>query len=319
MLFSIRQDALHHLLELERCIDWSQISESLLDRQIRYQLRNFSISQSQAVISNLTSNCHYYIEPALVDQLVSDLADEYAEIPPAQLQVIGAQLQAENVKTLGQYFKLGPKPQQYLIERALEEAIRDCGKQNLAAVVTALFLLTDSRGNRPQRTFSQLIPATTGRNNSEKLRQSNNISTSSSQHNYYAQLLLLLNILVGSGLIACTKSEPEYLYQLVHDDLVETIRSKYLAQQQEPAPGRRSRITSQNRSMIRTSRIHARKGQWSWVRSIVSGVQQLVETVPQHPVWNNISTHSMAVIDRTNIGVTNMLKSVIALVVRKKS
>jgi tetratricopeptide (TPR) repeat protein len=319
MLFSIRQDALHHLLELERCIGWNQIGESLLDRQIRYQLRNFSINQAQSVISNLTSNCHYYIEPALVDQLVSDLADEYAEIPPAQLQMIGAQLQAENVKTLGQYFKLAPKPQQYLIERALEEAIRDCGKQNLAAVLTALFLLTDSRGNRPQRTFSQLLPATTGKNNSEKLRQSSNISTSSSQHNYYAQLLLLLNILVGSGLIACTKSEPEHLYQLVHDDLVETIRSKYLAQQQEPDPNRKSRVTSQNRSMIRTSRIHTRKGRWPWVQSMRSGVQQLVETVRQHPVWNNISNQSMAVIDRISIGVTNVLKSLIALVVRKKS
>jgi tetratricopeptide (TPR) repeat protein len=319
MLFSIRQDALHHLLELERCVGWNQIGESLLDRQIRYQLRNFSINQAQSVISNLTSNCHYYIEPALVDQLVSDLADEYAEIPPAQLQMIGAQLQAENVKTLGQYFKLAPKPQQYLIERALEEAIRDCGKQNLAAVLTALFLLTDSRGNRPQRTFSQLLPATTGKNNSEKLRQSSNISTSSSQHNYYAQLLLLLNILVGSGLIACTKSEPEHLYQLVHDDLVETIRSKYLAQQQEPDPNRKSRVTSQNRSMIRTSRIHTRKGRWPWVQSMRSGVQQLVETVRQHPVWNNISNQSMAVIDRISIGVTNVLKSLIALVVRKKS
>ncbi len=320
MLFSIRQDALHHLLELERCIDLSQLGESLLDRQVRYQLRNFSIRQSQAVISSLTSNCHYYIEPALVDQLVSDLADEYAEIPPAQLQVIGAQLQAENVKTVGQYFKLGHKPQQYLIERALEEAIRDCGKQNLEAVIMALFLLTDSRGNRPQRTFSQLLPATTGGgNNNGKVRRSNNSSILSAPHNYYAQLLLLLNILVGSGLIACTKSEPEHLYQLVHDDLVETIRSKYLAQQQEPDPIRRSRTISKNQSMVRNSKIHGRRDWWPWVQSMGSGVQQLVETVLQHPVWNSISTQSMAVIDRTSIGVANVLKSLIALVVRKKS
>ncbi len=316
ILLAIRQASLHHLLELERCIDLSLIGESFLDRQIRYQLRNFSISQAQTVISSLTNNCHYYIEPALVDQLVSDLADEYAEIPPAQIQVIGAQLQAENVKTLGQYFQLSQKPQQYLIERALEEAQRDCGQENLEAVITVLFLLTDSRGNRPQRTFSQLLPATAGGKHSGKLRRNSNIPPLSSPHNYYAQLLLLLNILVGSGLIAGTKSEPEHLYQLVHDDLVETIRSTYQAQQQDPASGRKSRVRSPNKSMSRKSQVYSQRAWLQWLQPIGIVMPQLVEKILQHPVWENMSTSAILMIDQTSMSITKVVKLLMARLIR---
>lgn len=224
---AIRQENLHQLLDCERFLDLRSMGHSLLDQQIRYQLCNFSAAQASKVIERLTSNCRYYLEPALTKQFVTDLADGYGEVPPVQLQVLGAQLQAENVKTIGQYLQLGQKPQQYLIERALEESIRDCGRDNYEAVLATLFLLTDSRGQRPQRTFSQLLPATRNLQTMEKPKRDNRPILMAHQHNYYAQLLLLLNILAGSGLISCTKSETENRYQLIHDALVNTIRNKY--------------------------------------------------------------------------------------------
>jgi tetratricopeptide (TPR) repeat protein len=317
IVLAIRQAALHQLLELERFNDLSMIGGNILDRQIRHQLRNFSTAQAQEVISNLTSNCHYYIEPALAEQLVNDLADEYTEIPPTQLQVIGAQLQAENIKTLGQYFHLGQKPQQYLIERALEEGIRDCGKENMAAVLTALFLLTDSRGNRPQRTFSQLLPATITHQPIHKPRRGKHQSLPPAQHNYYAQLLLLLNILGGSGLVACTKSEPEHIYQLVHDDLVATIRSKYTEQQQSPAVVKRRKWPSE--SIASQAKVYSKKAWHQWLQPAGSQTQRFVGAVIQRPLWKSISTQIMVLIDRTGHRLAKVTKPLMARLIGKKS
>ncbi len=319
IVLAIRQDALHHLLELERCIDLGVIGESLLDRQIRYQLRNFSLSQAQEVISNLTNNCHYYIEPNLVDQLVNDLANEYAEIPPAQLQVIGAQLQAENIKTLSQYLKISSKPQQYLIEKALEEGIRDCGKENIEAVLAALFLLTDGRGNRPQRTFSQLLPATTSRKGRGKLQYSKSMIVPYSQNNYYAQLLLLLNILVGSGLVACTKSEPENLYQLVHDDLVATIRSKYLALQELPSVNQRSRSSWSQQLVMKRSKAASSKTRPYRRSPLRTGTVPVATKAVKYPGWKNIKTQAWCAVDRTSQRITKITGLLVARLIRRKS
>jgi tetratricopeptide (TPR) repeat protein len=217
----IRQENLHQLLEFEQFVDLSTIGNNILDRQWRYQLRNLSLEQARTTIDRVTGNCRYYLEPALAQQLVTDLANNHGEISPLQLQVVGAQLQAENVRTMGQYLQLSRHPQQYLMERALDEAIRDCGKENQHAVVNLLYLLTDSQGHQPERSFSQLLPAT---------RDAVSNPTRNSlphQNNHYAQLLLLLNILVGSGLVACTKSEPENRYQLIHSCLLERIQVMY--------------------------------------------------------------------------------------------
>ncbi len=218
----MRQENLHQLLEFEQFGDLSMIGNNILDRQWRYQLRNLTLEQARTTIDRVTGNCRYYLEPALSQQLVQDLADNHGEISPLQLQVVGAQLQNENVRTMGQYLQLSSQPQQYLMERALDEAIRDCGRENYTAVINSLYLLTDMQGQRPERSFSQLLPAT------QNLPPSPQRYSSAAHHNnHYAQLLLLLNILVGSGLVFCTKSEPENRYQLVHSSLVEKIQDYY--------------------------------------------------------------------------------------------
>lgn len=218
----MRQENLHQLLEFEQFGDLSIIGNNILDRQWRYQLRNLSLEQARTTIDRVTGNCRYYLEPALSQQLVQDLANSHGEISPLQLQVVGAQLQNENVRTMGQYLQLSSQPQQYLMERALDEAIRDCGRENHAAVINALYLLTDVQGQRPERSFSQLLPATR-----DLPPAPQRYSAASHHNNHYAQLLLLLNILVGSGLVYCTKCEPENRYQLVHSSLVEKIQAYY--------------------------------------------------------------------------------------------
>jgi tetratricopeptide (TPR) repeat protein len=219
---AMRQENLHQLLEFEQFGDLSMIGNNILDRQWRYQLRNLTLEQARTTIDRVTGNCRYYLEPALSQQLVQDLANSHGEISPLQLQVVGAQLQNENVRTMGQYLQLSSQPQQYLMERALDEAIRDCGRENHAAVINALYLLTDVQGQRPERSFSQLLPATR-----DLPPTPQRYSSASHHNNHYAQLLLLLNILVGSGLVSCTKCEPENRYQLVHSSLVEKIQACY--------------------------------------------------------------------------------------------
>jgi tetratricopeptide (TPR) repeat protein len=219
---AIRQESLHQLLEFERSVDLSMINNNILDRKFRHQLRNLSLEQARTTIDRVTGNCRYYLEPLLAQQLVQDLANSHGEISPLHLQIVGTQLQSENVRTMAQYLQLSRQPQQYLMERALDEAIRDCGRENQLAVTNLLYLLTDSQGHRPERSFSQLLPATSSLVATHTSRRS-----LPHQNNHYAQLLLLLNILVGSGLLSCAKVEPENRYQLIHDSLIEMIQVRY--------------------------------------------------------------------------------------------
>jgi hypothetical protein len=96
----------------------------------------------------------FYLEDALIDELVRDLAGELGAVRPIELQVVGAQLQAENITTLAQYEQSGPK--QRLVERFLEKVITDCGPENEHAAWLVLSLLTDENDNRPLKTRAEL-------------------------------------------------------------------------------------------------------------------------------------------------------------------
>jgi tetratricopeptide (TPR) repeat protein len=236
---SMRQENLYQLLEFEQFGDLSMIGNNILHRQWRYQLRNLTLEQARITIDRVTGNCRYYLEPALSQQFVQDLADSHGEISPLQLQVVGAQLQNENIRTMGQYLQISSQPQQYLMERALDEAIRDCGRENYPAVINTLYLLTDLQGQRPERSFSQLLPAT--RNLPPTPQR---YAAASHYNNHYAQLLLLLNILVGSGLVSCTKCEPENRYQLLHSSLIEKIQAYYSSSLSVDKPETTSRLSN---------------------------------------------------------------------------
>ena len=202
VIFAMREDYIHYLLEIEY-FNLDIIENNILDRKIRYPLGNFSLEDASSVIQNLTERAHFYLEESLINKLVADLAGELGAVRPIELQVVGAQLQAENITTLTQYEQSGPK--QRLVERFLEKVIKDCGQENETSAWLVLFLLTDENNNRPLKTRVELA--------SESLIETQKLD-------------LILEILEKSGLIFFLRESPMNRYQLVHDYLVDFIRQK---------------------------------------------------------------------------------------------
>ncbi|MBF2067212.1 MAG: hypothetical protein IGS39_22770 [Calothrix sp. C42_A2020_038] len=219
IIFSLREDYLHYLLEFERLCnennqniyDLGVINKNILDKDIRYYLGNFSVSDAIGVIDILTSRSHYELSNELINQLVQDLATEVEQVHPIELQIVGAQLQAEKIRTLEQYQESGGSSK--LVERWLTEVIKDCGRENEQLTWKLLFELTDEKGTRPLKTKIELTVALA--KNAESLF---NLDSAACD--------LILDILVGSGLVLRVREESGDRYQLVHDYLVEAIRIK---------------------------------------------------------------------------------------------
>lgn len=205
VILSLREDYLHYLLECERLTHPGVVNNNILDKSIRHHIGNFSKLAAKRAIQRLTERAQFYLEPALIDRLVADLATEGDSIYPIELQVIGAQLQADRITTLDQYNRLGENPKSRLIQRLLENAIEDCGREHETIAWCVLSALTDERGTRPLKTPSELAG---------ELKFP------------MAKLDLVLEILAGSGLIFLVRQESENNYQLVHDYLVAPIREK---------------------------------------------------------------------------------------------
>ncbi|WP_256091386.1 hypothetical protein [Nostoc sp. KVJ20] len=203
VILSLREDYLHYLLELDRLFDLSVINNNILDKNIRYYLGNFSPADAMAVVQSLTERSHFYLEPALIDQLVRDLAGELGEVRPIELQIVGTQLQTEKITTLDKYRQFGTKEK--LVERFLEEVIHDCGAENEQVARLVLYLLTDENGTRPLKTRAELAADLVAE---------------------VDKLDLVLEIFVASRLVLLLPESPADRYQLVHDYLVSFIRQQ---------------------------------------------------------------------------------------------
>ncbi|WP_414564258.1 MULTISPECIES: hypothetical protein [unclassified Anabaena] len=214
IILCLREDYLHYLLEFERLsnknndtlYDLCIINKNILDKDIRYYLGNFSIQDTTGIIKSFTQRSHYELSDELIHKLVQDLAGEIGEVHPIELQIVGVQLQADNITTLEQYTRCGGSEK--LVERWLEEVIKDCGQENEELSWQLLFELTDEKGTRPLKTKADLAIAL------EK------------QYDVELAWELILAILVGSGLVLRLREEVGDRYQLVHDYLVEPIRQK---------------------------------------------------------------------------------------------
>ncbi|BAB72436.1 hypothetical protein ACN23B_02380 [Anabaena sp. FACHB-709] len=207
IILSIREDYLHRLLEFKHLSYLEAINNNILDKQIRYQLNNFSPEYAKVIIQKLTARSQVNLEPALIDAVVEDLSTELGEVRPIELQVVGAQIQDERINTLKQYQQYRPNK---LIERYIKELIKECGPENERAALLVLYLLTDESNKRPFKTRAELATELAELEDPEKLD-------------------LVLDILVNSGLVVLFPDIPER-YQLIHDYLVDLIR--YLQQQE---------------------------------------------------------------------------------------
>ncbi|MGF1499027.1 MAG: hypothetical protein ACFB8W_19705 [Elainellaceae cyanobacterium] len=213
----IREDYLHYLLEYERLPSNSYIGRDILNRENRYQIGNFSRRDAAAIIRSLTERTQFFLEPELIDVLVEDLARGIDEVRPIELQIVGAQLQAEKIETLVQYrdYDAGDGPKARLVQRYLEDVVNDCGPENRRAAELVLYLLTDENNTRPQKTRTEI--------EADLKALAQDLAEEASK------LDLVLGIFVKSGLVFLLPELPASRYQLVHDYLVEFIR-----RQQEP-------------------------------------------------------------------------------------
>ncbi len=205
IVLSLRSDYIHYLLEFNRLGNLEAINNNILDKSILYYLGNFSQSQAKLVIQRLTENSLFKIDENLTEKLVEDLAEELGEIRPIELQVMGAQLQRDNITTLAKYQELGDNPKAQLVERYLASVVRDCGAENQKKTSLVLLFFTDEQNNRPLKTKREMLK----------------------ESKYTAEELeLVLKIFVDSGLVFLLPQNPADHYQLVHDYLVGFIRQR---------------------------------------------------------------------------------------------
>ncbi|MCG8362321.1 MAG: hypothetical protein MJA27_03190, partial [Pseudanabaenales cyanobacterium] len=215
VVLSMREDYIHHLLECDRLTPLAIIDNNILDKKWLYYLGNFSPDDTKTVFNDLTESTPYNPEPALVDQVVADLAAGAGEVRPIELQIVGAQLQAEGITTPEVYRDWGDPSlptKELLVQKYLADIVKECGppeNQQLADIV--LYLLTDETGVRPLKTQSDLADDLLSFTNQTELDD--------------AALSLVLKILTQSGLVMEEPEAPEDRYQLVHDYLAAFIHS----------------------------------------------------------------------------------------------
>ena len=221
IVFSIREDYLHYLLEARQLVKQAQLGsmaraqlEDILGKQILYEIGNFSPADAKAIIENLASGARMYLEPELVDTLVTDLAGPLQEVRPIEMQVVGAQLQTDGIQTLAEYRQLPGQPKETLVRRYLDDVVVDCGEENRQLAELVLFLLTDERGTRPLKTRPELV---------RELEALGVVPET-------GELDLVLRILTGSGIVVYLPDTPDDRYQLVHDYLAGVIRAQQAPQ-----------------------------------------------------------------------------------------
>jgi len=234
VIVSLREDYLHYLLECERLSYISTINNDILTKNNRYYLANFSLEEAKNVIQNLTERTHLHFKPDLINQLVNDLAGDTTEVRPIELQIVGVQLQTDKITSLEKYYQFGTKEK--LLQRFLDEVLKDfgCGNEKTAELV--LYLLTNTNGTRPIKTYADLQAGLGA--DSEKLD-------------------LVLEILVKSGLVSLFPEFYGNRYQLVHDYLVDLIRQKIELSIRQKIFNNKTFLQVDNKTFIQTNKVLA--------------------------------------------------------------
>lgn len=242
VILSLREDYLHLVLLATRKLKLDKINNNILGKDILYYIGNFSPEQAIDIIDGLTARSMFSLEPSLINQLVEHLTNDFGEVRPIELQVVGSQLQEKDITTLAKYQKLGNFPKEILIKGYLDSVIKDCGKENEDIAFLVLYLLTGDNDTRPLKTAENL------RKDLELLEENLGKNTD--------QLKLVLDIFVEASLVLILQSKKNEQYQLVHDYLVKIIRqekgaslTKELKKLKESNKQNQEKIKIQNRSL----------------------------------------------------------------------
>ena len=224
VVLSLREDYLSYVLEGERLVvplghsGQEDLLNDILKKDNREYLGNFSCDQTREVINGLIKQTPYAPESALIDQVVADLAADLGEVRPIELQIVGAQLQADDILTLASYqglasptatsAKTSLSAKAELVRRYLDHIVVACGPDQETIARVVLYLLTDEQNTRPLKTREDLETGLTGLGVA---------------HTPTA-LTLVLEILVGARLVFAIPTQPQAQYQLVHDYLAAFVR-----------------------------------------------------------------------------------------------
>lgn len=237
VLLSLREDYIHYLLAYNSLAGFGAINHDILSKNILYAVGNFSTADAADIIRSLSDRAHFPLEPELIEAVVADLAENLNAVRPIELQIVGAQLQTDDITTLAEYQQLGPNPKEKLVQGYLEEVVRDCGPQNKEIAGIILYLLTDENNTRPLKTRADLetdlkVLVTDLVNEPERID-------------------LILYVLVNSGLVFLLPECPSDRYQLVHDYIVDFIRHNQGQQAKKELEEERSkRKQSEERLLI---------------------------------------------------------------------
>lgn len=212
IILSLREDHLSFLLEWEQTGELDIVNDNLLDRSIRYRLGNLNAEAAHNLLTFLSEQAPRPLETAFIDRLIGDLSNDLGQIRPIELQVLGFQLQQENITTLNKYLELGKNPKQQVLERFLSQIVDQCGREYHHLAWQFLFHLTSPRQTRSEVTYDDFI----------RLCRTQQRPIDNCQ----AIADLILHIFVGSGLVIRHRYGSQDSYQLVHDYLVQPIRHR---------------------------------------------------------------------------------------------
>jgi hypothetical protein len=223
VILSLRQEYLHYLLECNHIPSMDIINHDILGKNILYEIGNFTPNQAKSLIKRLSEHSNYPLDNNLIEKLVEDLSAKFGEVRPIELQIVGAQLQTENITTLAEYQQYGNHKQ--LVNLYLQEVVKDCGQENQQIAEMILDFLADEKGIRLIKKRSDLIrdlKLITAQNNQRTESLTINLEDS--------KIDLVLQIFVASGIVVLISNNLDNKiddqYQLVHDYLAGFIQKQ---------------------------------------------------------------------------------------------
>ncbi|MFP4652161.1 MAG: PQQ-binding-like beta-propeller repeat protein, partial [Phormidium sp.] len=206
VVFSLRTDYVGQLLLCNDLDSMDCIGRDILSRQVLHKLGNLSPQRTSQVLAKLAP----HLEADLRTRLVADLSQETGAVRPIELQLVGFQLESQQIREMSAYEALGEHPKQQLVQGYLDDIVRACGAEQERLANGVLYLLTDERRRRPLRSYEELW---------QDLQP---IPQAPQGQALQDALDLVLEIFTASGLVVVIPGEPQR-YQLVHDYLAELI------------------------------------------------------------------------------------------------
>jgi len=213
IIFSLREDYLYDLLEIERigcsgCLK-SPIDAitNILNRENRYELGNWSKAEAKEVIQVLTDNSALQLNTDFLETVINDLAHDNGKVRPIELQIIGYELQKGRISPEN-YSHAFHQREEIVKKHLYHEVIEDCGEANRRLVIYILYFLTGNNETRPLKSKYELI--------ADLAKIKHPIDRQ--------QIDLVLKILVNSRIVSEISEKHVIRYQLIHDYLVSPIR-----------------------------------------------------------------------------------------------